>query len=159
MRNSILISVGVLIAVAGCSQPKEEPVKKSDEALPYRFATATEVFNLRSQCAKLGDVLLDEDVIGLALRKDVASHYNPKTNRCYVEVTVMPVDETSPDSSDYLYDGQTKEMLAYMTTKAGKKAYMNVAMLPTGDPREANTPAEEKVLDAIRLAMDDDRKN
>jgi len=103
--------------------------------------------------------LLKEEVVGPALSKEVASHYNSKTNRCYVEVTVMPIDATNSDMSDYLYDGQTKEMLAYITTKAGKKTYMNLAMLPTGDPPEENISTEEQVLDAIRLAMDDDRKS
>ena len=159
MRYSTLISALIVVAMVSCSKPKEDSVKNLDEPLPYRSATATEVFNLRSQCTRLGEVLLAEDIIGSALRKNAASHYNSRTNRCYVEVTIMPVDEAGRDSSDYLYDGQTKEMLAFWTTKAGKKTYMNFAMLPTGDPPGANTPADEQVLDAIRLAMNDDRKS
>ena len=137
----------------------DDPAKKPDEPQTYRSATATEVFNLRSQCAKLGEVISDEALIGSALTKDSSSHYNPKTNRCYVEVTIMPIAGTRLDVSTYLYDGQTKEMLAYYTAKAGSKTYMNLAALPTGDAPESNTPPDQQVIDAIRLAMDDDRKN
>jgi hypothetical protein len=50
-------------------------------------------------------------------------------------------------------------MLAYDTNKAGKKTFMNLAMLPTGDAPKARVEAEQQVQDAINLAMNDERKN
>ena len=144
------------LALFACS--KKEPAA-TPEQLPYRSASAFEVFHLRSECAKLGNEILDDEVVGTALHKDVATHYNPKTNRCYAELSVMPVDAGSNDSANYLFDAQTKELLAYITVKAGKKAFMNLARVPTGDPNEANLPQDEQVSDAIRATMDDDRRN
>ena len=50
--------------------------------------TATEVLNLRSQCAALAGKMLEEQVIGAALTQSQISRYDPRTNRCYVEITV-----------------------------------------------------------------------
>jgi hypothetical protein len=148
------------LALLACTKSKDPPAaNKQDGPLPYRSASASEVFNLRTQCAKLGDEILEGEIVGPALTKDIATHYNPKTNRCYAQVTIQPSDLSGGDSSTYLYDGQTKEMLAFYTNKAGKKTYMNLAQLPTGDEEETNVPNEEQVLDAINLAMRDDRKN
>ena len=84
---------------------------------------ATEVFHLRSECAKLGEKILDASFIGPALYKSQISHYNPQTNRFYVELTVQNADTTKPllYLSRYLYDGQTGEMLAVAQIKEGEK--------------------------------------
>src|SRR5207253_8552320 len=55
------------------------------DALPI---SATEVFNLRSKCAELGEKIMKNTVIGDELKKEQLSHYEPKTNRCYVRLTV-----------------------------------------------------------------------
>jgi hypothetical protein len=93
-----------------------------------RLPTATEVFNLRSKCAALGDRLLEETTIGIALTKSQVSHYEPRTNRCYVELTIQTADLSKPIDQHYhhrvLYDGQTKEMLASAQIERGKKSGM-----------------------------------
>ena len=157
MRRTFMILGGLLIALGGCSKANDAPIPKQDNA--YRPPTANEVFDLRSKCAKLGDVLSDEDVVGPALNKGVASHYNPKTNRCYIELTVMKTDNPDEYYSDYLYDGQTKEILISYTKRSGKLSFINIAQLPNGDPQDANVTGEEDVLYAIRFAMADGRKN
>lgn len=153
-----LIALILASAVTACSAKHDTPAVK-DDPLPYRSVSATEVFHLRNECAKLGDQILEGAVVGVALTKEVATHYNSKTNRCYAQVTVQPRDTTGTDMSTYIYDGQTKEMLAYDTSKAGKKSYMNLAQLPTGDAPDAHVEAEQLVQDAINLAMNDDRKS
>ena len=76
-------------------------------------ATATEIFHLRSECAHLGQKILDGNFVGVALTEDQVSHYDPQTNRCYVQLTVQTADLSK--SADYfsttLYDGQTGEIL------------------------------------------------
>lgn len=96
------------------------------EERTFQLPTATEVFQLRSACAALGQKILDENVVGSALTQEQLSHYNPRTNRCYVELTVHAADLTKYDQFPYhryLFDGQTKEMLAASEIKvSGKKS-------------------------------------
>jgi hypothetical protein len=91
-----------------------------------QLPTATEVFNLRGRCAALGDRILNNNVIGSALSQSQISHYEPRTNRCYVELTVQTADTTVPMQylSRTLYDGQTNEMLAWSRLERGKKGGM-----------------------------------
>ena len=66
----------------------------------------------------------DADAEGIA-HLDKASdanaktHYNPVTNRCHVEVDVgtINVDREVYEDIHYLYDGQTREMLAFYSTR------------------------------------------
>jgi hypothetical protein len=96
------------------------------ETANHQLPTATEVFQLRSLCAGLVDKLLDETTVGSALTKDQSSHYEPRSNRCYVELTIQTADATRPNPyiNRVLYDGQTKEMLAYARIERGKKVGM-----------------------------------
>jgi len=92
----------------------------------HQLPTATEVFQLRSACANLGEALLDETTVGSALTKDQVSHYDPPSNRCYIELTVQKANPKGFD--DYinrsLYDGQTKELLAFARIEKSKKVGM-----------------------------------
>jgi hypothetical protein len=73
----------------------------------FRPPSATEVFNLRSKCAELGEKILKQS----GYLYDVLSHYDVRTNRCYVELTEHSLKENIYDR--YLYDGQTEEILAH----------------------------------------------
>ena len=68
--------------------------------------TATEV------CAELGEKIMEENDIGMALSQ--VSRYDPRTNRCYVELIVLTPDFTKLQGVFHrnLFDGQTKELLA-----------------------------------------------
>lgn len=92
----------------------------------FQLPTATEVFQLRSACAALGQKILENNFVGTALSQDQVSHYNPRTNRCFVDVTVQTADITKPMEyfSRYLFDGQTKQMLAFARIEKGKKVGM-----------------------------------
>jgi len=116
-RVSALIAVCLL---AACSS--KQPL--SSAAPTHQLPTATEVFNLRSKCAKLGQQILDNNVIGSALTQSVVSNYNEKTDRCYVELTVQTADLTQSNQimEQYLFDGQTKEMLAVAKDDKGVKS-------------------------------------
>ena len=126
-RTSIQLAALFLIwlALSSCG---ERTTAASSTSIPVleQPPTATEVFNLRSECAKLGEKLLGGNVVGLALSKYQVSHYNPKTNRCHVELTVQSADATQElkSMSRYLFDGQTGEMLAYAKLEKGVQTGM-----------------------------------
>ncbi|MCE5308528.1 MAG: hypothetical protein LLG20_12895 [Acidobacteriales bacterium] len=124
---SLLLGCGgaVLLVVvywAGWKQGKESLKISAGFQLP----TATESFGLRSRCAELGQKIVDENVIGIALTQGQVSHYDPTSNRCYVRLDVTTADLSTPQdkfySAAYLYDGQTKEMLATFSNKQGQKS-------------------------------------
>jgi hypothetical protein len=98
--------------------------------------TATEIFNLRSKCAELGQKIMENNNIGVALTQDVVTHYDPVTNRCYAELDVNMADLSKFDeyNSRTLYDGQTAEMLAHIQNKKGQKtAYVKDGGLKVTD--------------------------
>jgi hypothetical protein len=72
--------------------------------------TATEVFHLRSECTALGEKLADRIEAGEAEYRAKEghvtsfmpiSHYDPRTNRCYVQLKLLFTNRKSP--SDYSY--------------------------------------------------------
>jgi hypothetical protein len=84
---------------------------------------ATEQVRLRAACAAAGEQILAGNYLRSAVYQEQFTRYSAPTNRCYVEVRV----ETMPDNGSdrvgrYLYDGVTKELLAYADIKNGKKS-------------------------------------
>ena len=79
---------------------------------------------LRSACAALGEQILAGNFIRSAVYQEQFSRYSPRTNRCYVEMRVQTIDpnEQSHRFARYLYDGQTREMLAFAQIQNGKKS-------------------------------------
>jgi hypothetical protein len=85
--------------------------------------TATEVFNLRSKCAELGD-RLQRDTYGAT---GATSHYDASLNRCYVRLVVFEYSKNSVYKATELYDGQTHEKLASVQGTDGREwGYLNV---------------------------------
>lgn len=78
----------LLLIVIGCESKTVQSAAPMPTPRLVAPPTATEVFNLRSKCAELGDKILENNVVGNALTQEVKSHYNPETNRCYVELDV-----------------------------------------------------------------------
>jgi hypothetical protein len=74
MKSLMILLVGAVMVGTLASQTKPTS----------RAPTATEVFHLRSECAELGEKLLLK--LYDSVYYDQESHYNPQTNRCYVEV-------------------------------------------------------------------------
>lgn len=120
----------------------------SDHSVP----SAEEVFHLRSECAQLGVRMLDgrtkDDVIG-ENQWNQLSHYDPQSNRCYVEISSTTSDRTKPyiQSMDELYDGQTGEQLATLLY-TGKNC--------PSDPCKAvgTTPPEHKICTGCTSSED-----
>ena len=111
---------------------------------------AAEIFALRSKCAELGEKLLAGNIIGNALTQSQISHYNPATNRCYVELDVHMADLDKFDeyNTRNVFDGQTGELLARVENKKGKQ----VAFLKDGPY------AYDIALHTIQSLMEDNGK-
>ena len=93
---------------------------------------------------------MNNNVIGIALTQDEVSHYDPKTNRCYVRLDVHTADLTRYEDyyATHVFDGQTKELLVSITSKNGKKT----AFVLDGENDYS------KAVDRIVVLMADDRK-
>jgi hypothetical protein len=111
------VLVLLVLIFSGChvaSDSKPEPAKA-------KLPTVSEVFNLRTKCAQLGQKILDDDLHGSAVSITEVSNYNPQTNRCYVKLEASPADLTAPKDHYYLdtnvYDGQTGELLVFTKYK------------------------------------------
>ena len=89
-----------------------------------RLPTAMEVIQLRSRCDALGKQILEGNFIHSALYQEQFSRYSPKSNRCYVEMRVQTSDpnQHSDRFGRFLYDGQTRELLAFAQIQNGKKS-------------------------------------
>jgi len=117
--------------------------------------TAKEIFELRSACADLGQKILDDDVHSPELYVEQVSHYNPSTNRCYVEVTSS---YSGKEIRRYLYDGQTKEMLASTTWKGwGNRGGMVFDKQHPYSPQRADDGGYDDADNYINTMMADDR--
>jgi hypothetical protein len=114
----LFVLIGIAFSFSGLVYAAEQP--------SFQLPTATEVFHLRSECAALGEKIMNENAIGKALTQSVYTRYNPKTNRCYVHHVVQTADLSTPEDKsifhDYLLDGQTKEMLATHSVERGKRS-------------------------------------
>ena len=88
------------------------------------LATVAEVVQLRSACDAVGQQILDGNFVRSALYQEQFSRYSPHTNRCYVEMRVQTGDlgNRSDRFGRYLYDGQTRELLAFAQIQNGKKS-------------------------------------
>lgn len=151
-----LFALSVLLFFSGC-QKSSAPTPPVD-APSFRSPTATEVFNLRSKCADLGEKIMKNTVIGDALKKDQLSHYEPKTNRCYVRLTVWNATLGKGDEyfQQYLFDGQTGQMLAAIHRENGVKSGDIYS-----DPAPSQGNSDEMYVDAsifISQTMADDRQ-
>ena len=120
-RCQCAVFLSFVVGFWGCQKSPTVPKDAVGETI-YKAPTATEVFNLRSKCAELGEKILDGNIIGSALAQEHVSHYDPKTNRCYVELDVHMADLSKWDDyrSRNLYDGQTGEILAWTRDQKGK---------------------------------------
>jgi hypothetical protein len=114
--RSVLSSTAIMILLSACplsAQPS------------HQLPTATEVFNLRSRCAALAETIREENHIGSKLSQSQISNYEPRTNRCYVELTVQTADASKFNYFNRsLYDGQTRELLAFAKIQGAQKAGM-----------------------------------
>ena len=153
-----LFALSVFLFFSGC-QKSSSPIPAVNVNAPsFRSPTATEVFNLRSKCAELGEKIMKNTVIRDELKKEQLSHYEPKTNRCYVRLTVWKANLGKGDEyfQQYLFDGQTGQVLAAIRREKGVRSG-EISI----DPSPLNGNSDELYVDAsifISKMMADDRQ-
>ena len=108
--KGLVVVVASAVVAAACSKP---PAKTEERY--SRLPTATEVFNLRTKCAQLARDLDESFPYGLHWQRDTVSNYSAKSNRCYV--TLIDSNDVEKEYSRNLYDGQTRDLLAYTKTE------------------------------------------
>ena len=177
MRPAVIAVSLCLLALVACSY-KQPQQKKAAEETVFRKLSATEAFNLRSKCAELGEKINGEyDKTGnelisrmkeplLPLVQEQRSHYNPKKNRCYVELRVSlkplalqmrlrgymaPNEFLKRFDVDYiertLYDGQTGEELGFVQKGLVKHAPVGTLKGKTVDWSEASSKIDQIMAD------------
>ncbi len=152
MKKILLISYASVLLLVGCNNSQQDQkIEKTNSEVNFQLPTATEIFHLRSECAKMGEKILSENLVGSALTHTQVSKYDPKLNRCFVELDITSADTSLPPEKFYtnfvLYDGQTGEMLAYATNKMGKQTYGSF---------KVHQKSYEDTLDYIGQIMKDD---
>ena len=113
-----------LVLLTSCGKTASTVATEPTAHPANQTPTATEVFHLRSECAQLGEKILRQNTVGNALTQSQVSSYNPRTNRCHVELVVQTADLTKAHEylSRTLYDGQTGEMLSFSRVDRGTKS-------------------------------------
>jgi len=109
------------LTLTGCAiAPTPVPVR---EERFQNLPTATEVFELRNKCVRLGDELSKVVPIHADANRTVTSNYVARTNRCYVVI-----EDSLERSGDKwldgasLYDGQTRDLLATTLMEPGNQS-------------------------------------
>jgi hypothetical protein len=119
----LVLVVAAAFSAISCRQ---QSCPADTQPAPNQLSTATEVFDLRSKCTALGEKIMSGNVIGNSLTQDQISRYNPETNHCYVKLEVSTADLSTPQDrfvrDDFLYDGQTKELLATASWEGNRKS-------------------------------------
>jgi hypothetical protein len=113
LAGSLGVAAAVLVAVGAMAADR---VRQNP--------AATEDVQLRSTCDGWAQQILEGNLIRSALYQEQFSRYSPRTNRCYVELRVQTgeLNEHSDRFGRYLYDGETREMLAFAQIQNGKKS-------------------------------------
>ncbi len=160
----VLIGLAPLVSpLAGQSKPNKAALERQPSNCPVAPPTAAEVFHLRTECAELGEKLLLK--LYDSPYADQESHYDPLTNRCYVEIhhwegVLREGVVTNPKLARmYLYDGQTQSLLAYYKLD-GTECPTGTDCKRTGRVfvDSARSDDADVALNFITNAMADDRK-
>jgi hypothetical protein len=125
MKNNIAITAIItagIVALVIHFTPRPQP-KTAASAPVSRGMSVSELFDMNGKCGQLANKL-DDKIAGVhhgALQGDHGSHYNPRTNRCYLLESLWKNTnfDTSggfiplPDDywSEALYDAQTGQLL------------------------------------------------
>ncbi len=124
----------VFFTLWGCGQPRKPSV--------------VELFNLRTECTRLGDKLSEERRDILAENEWHQARYDAIRNRCFVVTNFYIGKELNRN----LYDAQTKEMLAYIVSSTPGRSHGNVL---TDKPNDHDADKARAYIDRM---MTDERE-
>lgn len=155
----VLCAVSMVFVLYSCQQPK---TPADSHPATNRLPSATELFDLRSKCAAFGEKILEENIIERVLTQEQVSRYNPETNRCYVKLSVSTADLSTPQENfvrdEYLYDGQTKELLASAYWKGNTKSAVILSDSLKKFVHDSVLPTYAETDDLIDKFVAEDRK-
>jgi hypothetical protein len=115
------VGVAVCLLAASACLPSAPATAAGKSELS---SAATEEVRLRAACAASGEQILASNLVRFAVYQVQFSHYSMRMGRCYVEMMVQTItrEEKSDRVGRFLYDGETKELLAFAEIKDGKKS-------------------------------------
>ncbi len=133
VRARCVLAALLLMSLAACDKPPAEPT------LPAATSTDTvdpapndsELARRQAECEHAGQLVLQHASLDDTLSQSVSASYNPRSNRCLVELQTRPADPAKAldELTRTLFDGDTRDMLG--TTKIeGKKR--SALILETG---------------------------
>ena len=113
-----LFAGSLRVAVCSCI------LAAGDATAGDRVNPVVEDVQLLSECAASAQQILERNFVRSALYQDRFWRYSPSTNRCFVEIRVQTggLSEPSDRFGQYLYDGETRELLAFAQIQNGKKS-------------------------------------
>jgi hypothetical protein len=135
MKLKLPLAMALVSIGSGCGDKSTPAPNTQSIPLTYQLPTASEVFRLRSECAHLGEKILEDNYVGPSLSQSQVSNYNERTNRCYVELTIQTAGSTKAlYIHSVLYDGQTRELLAHALVQKDERSGMIFARGEAQDP-------------------------
>jgi hypothetical protein len=107
--------------------------------------------------------MLEKNAVVDALDQSQLSHYNPQSNRCYVELSFKTANRTDHMIyTDQIYDGQTGELLAFRSAQEdcpdGPDCKKLGSVFDNHHETSVGRTLYEDASDYIDGLMDDDRK-
>jgi hypothetical protein len=144
-RNTLVMKtlvVLILLSLLGACDYRPRPKPAADPEPTSKVLTATELFHLRSECAKEGRSLADEmerNNVGSWFTVQEVIHYSPKLNGCYLLETrawVRRGSKTVPVPHSWvLWNVQTNDTLVNMAPPAEceKDPSLTLCKDPKGD--------------------------
>jgi hypothetical protein len=123
-RNLEAVPVGTVASFAGSVGVAAYVLVVAGATAADRAHQNLAAIEQSSACAAWAQQILEGNFVRSALYQEQFSHYSPSTSRCYVEIRVQTgeLNERSHRFGQYLYDGQTKEMLAFAQIQNGKRS-------------------------------------
>jgi hypothetical protein len=76
----------------------------------------------RTKCAQLAEKMVEKYSRPAITVSQLSSHYEPRTKRCYVQMTTRNIDDPNKYTNVGVFDGQTKDLLAYIKIEDGSKS-------------------------------------
>jgi hypothetical protein len=162
MKNNIavtaIITAGIVVLVIHFT-PRPQP-KTVASAPVTPGMSQSELFSMNGKCAGLADKLDEsEGVHGAALQGSHTSHYNPRTNHCYLQETswknfhfeYIGKNKYTPVPEDYwseaLFDAQTGDVLMSARRLHGPPS-------ESGIDWTAATPTHGQTFNGVREKID-----
>jgi hypothetical protein len=156
----VLLIAASMLFLSSC---REQTTHAENRVASSQLPTTTEVFNLRSKCQALGEKIMEDNIIGNALAQEQLSHYDPETNHCYVKLDVHTADLMNTPRDKYsdevfLFDGQTKEMLASTRSTGNDKWASILSDSLAKYVRDSSLPSYDETQQLIDKFMAEDRR-